>query len=343
MFKNRKDNILIIKTDTLASFVTAEPLFQAIREAHPDSVISLLTTKELERLARAAPYFDQIAPLPQMTERISRQSLFAQIKRSKFGRIYDLSCDDNSRRIQAGLGLMKPKWYSVDPPRNRLMKRQGGIAVPDAGKFLATLGIAEPERCPDFSWALASRKDSANMQPSWYGLNGDYGLLLTNGDPSHRWSAEQYADLANYMARGGVTPVLIGDHDLHDFGDDVSALAPDLVDLSGKSDHLQLAALAANASFFISDHADEMYMALSMGCHGVLISGVDDPEIHRSGCHVVRIDTHGSASDLDAGQVWQTVVNMGLTPKGSANFGTGWGQSEETPPYSGAIDQAAEA
>lgn len=332
MFTNRKENILIIKTDGLAGFVAAEPLFQAIREAHPDSVISLLTTKSLERLARAAPFFDQIAPLPQMSERISRQSLLAQIKRSRFARIYDLSCDESSKRIQAGLGFMKPKWFSVDAPRTRQMKRKGGIAVPDAGKFLETLGIADPDRRPDFSWALSSRKDSANMQPSWYGLNGDYGLLLTSQDSARRWPAERYADLANYMAQGGVTPVLIGDHDLNDFGDDIATLAPDLVDLTGKSDHLQLAALAANACFFVSDHADEMYMALSMGCSGVLISAVDDPEIHRSGCHVVRIDAIGPAEGLAAQQVWQTILNMGLTPEGPSRAMNGYFAADNAAP-----------
>ncbi len=311
MFKKNRENILVIKTDSLAGFVAAEPLFQVIREAHPDSVISLLTTKSLERLARAAPYFDQIAPLPLLSERLSRQSLLAQIKRSRFQRIYDLSCDENSKRIQSGLGFGRPKWFSVDAPKARSVRRMGGIAVPDAGKFLDNLGIADPERRPDFSWALNSRKDSANMQPSWYGLNGPYGLILVNRDPVLRWPAERYGELCNAIGASGMTPVLIGDHDLHDFGDDISAIAPDLVDLSGKSDHLQLAALSANARFFVSDQADELYMALSMGCDGVIISAYDDPEVHRFGRHIVRIDT-SMTHDVSAQQVWRTIVNMGL-------------------------------
>ncbi len=313
MFNKNKENILIIKTDNLAGFVAAEPLFHAIREAHPDAVISLLTARELERLARAAPYFDQIAPLPRMEERIARQSLYSQLKRSKFTRIYDLCCDENSRKINAGLGLFKPKWYSVEAARTRQAKRQGGIAVPGIEKFTQALGLEAPERKPDFSWALAARKDSANMQPSWYGLSGPYGLLLVSREAEYRWPAERYGDLANHMANHGIIPVLIGDHELQDFGDDISLHAPSLVDLTGKSDHLQLAALAGNANFFVSDHADEMYMALSMGCNGVILSGYDDPEIHRSGCHVVRIDVDGDPSMVAADQVWKTVQNMGLT------------------------------
>jgi len=321
MFNKSNKNILIIKTDTLAGFVAAEPLFATIREANPDAVISLLTARELERLARAAPYFDQIAPLPRLEDRIARQSLLSQIKRSKFSRIYDLSCDENSKKIHAGLGILRPKWYSVGAPSPRQVKKQGGIALPDTQKFSQSLGLNTLDRRPDFAWALAARKDSANMQPSWYGLAGEYGLLLASKDSERRWPAERYADLANHMGRHGVTPVLIGGHDLQDFGDDISSLAPDLVDLSGKSDHLQLAALAEKASFFVSDHADEMYMALSMGCHGVLLSGFDDPEIHRSGCHVVRIDVTDGPSIVSADQVWQTVRNMGLvTPLDHAPY-----------------------
>ncbi len=316
MFKSRSNKILVIKTDSLAGFVAAEPVFESIRQAHPDSVISLLTTKELERLARAAPYFDQVAALPDMGDRIARQSLITQIRRSKFGTIYDLCNGDAARRIQNGLGLnmFGPKWHSVQATRSPFM-RQNGVAIPDKEKFYNTAGIERSERKPDFSWALEARKDSANMQPSWYGLSGSYGLLLVNGDRDQRWSADRYGALANLMAEAGVTPVLIGERDLHDFGDDISMIAPSLVDLTGKSDHLQLAALAQNANFFVSDNAEEIYLALSMACDGVLISDDDEPTIKNSGCHVVYIRPDHNPNAVDAEQVWQTLLNMGLAPR----------------------------
>jgi len=314
MFNGRAEKILVIKTDTLAGFVLAEPVFEQIRRSHPEATISLLTTKSLERLARAAPFFDQIAALPDIADRAQRQALVTQVRRSKFSRVYDLCNSDASRKLYKGLfGFSRPKWHSVQSSRGTSFGRRDDVVVPDMDRFFSSVGFEEPERRPNFSWALEGRKDSANMRPSWYGLTGAYGLFLPNKDERRRMSAEQYAKLANQMVENHITPVLIGDHSLHDFGDDISMLAPELVDLSGKSDHLQLAALARHANFFISDHADELYLALSMGCDGVLIS--PDPEIlaaSQSSSHIVHIRAHGSSSQLSHEQIWQTVRNMGV-------------------------------
>ncbi|MEQ8748202.1 MAG: hypothetical protein RIC52_00370, partial [Amphiplicatus sp.] len=101
MFGRKNENILIIKTDSLAAFVEAEPVFEAIRNAHPDARISLLTSSGLQRVARAAPFFDQVAAMPNFRDSESRKAFIKQLKTSKFERIYDLSADDNARRLHA--------------------------------------------------------------------------------------------------------------------------------------------------------------------------------------------------------------------------------------------------
>ena len=310
----KQQRILVIMTDTLAGFVAAEPVFDSIRQAHPEATISLLTTKALERLARSAPYFDQVAASPPMNEKPARQNLIAQVRRTRFARVYDLSSGDVSRKLQSGLGLlMKPKWIGMSGIRSANTLRSGVARLGDVERFCSAGNLASPSRYPQMTWSLDSRKDSANMQPSWYGLNGPYGLLLINRDESQRMSAGQFAALANMMSAAGITPVIIGDQELNGFGDDIAADAPELVDLTGKSDHLQLASLAKNASFFVSDHADEMFLALSVGCDGVLVSPFEDEDLSISGRHVVRIaPAPGRANEVDPAQIWQTVRNMGL-------------------------------
>ena len=318
--RNRKqERILVIKTDSLAGFVAAEPVFEQIRRHHADGVISLLTGGALERLARAAPYFDQVAALPDLSTPAGRKALISQVRRSKFNRVYDLCNCETGRKLQAGLGFGKPKWFSVQSakgsPLPGAMGRSSALALPDPTRLMNAAGLEMPDRFPNLGWALNSRKDSANMQPSWYGLSGSYGLFLPSLDEKRRMPAEHYGHIANEMAAQNITPVMIGDAQLNSFGDDISDLAPDLVDLSGKSDHLQLAALAQQANFFITDHADEFYLALSMGCDGVLISPERDPMVATSGRHVVQIAARGSAPELDPKQIWQTVRNMGVLPE----------------------------
>lgn len=314
MAGQKSQRILVIMTDSLAAFVASEPIFDSIRQAHPAATISLLTTKSLERLARSAPYFDQVAASPPMSEKALRQNLITQVRKTRFARVYDLSAGDVSRKLQGGLGLMmKPKWIGMSGARGGKALRSGVSRLGDIERFCSAGNLENPLRYPRMTWSLDSRKDSANMQPSWYGLNGPYGLLLVNRDDRQRMSAAQFAALANMMSAEGITPVIIGDQQLNDFGDDIAADAPELVDLTGKSDHLQLASLAKNASFFVSDLADEMFLALSVGCDGVLVSPFEDEDLGISGRHVVRIaPAPGRASDVDPAQIWQTIRNMGL-------------------------------
>lgn len=310
----RKQNILVIKTDSLAAFVAAEPAFEAIRNTHEGAKISLLTTPGLQRIARAAPYFDQVAAMPDFRDVEARKAFIKQLKTAKFEKVYDLAGDDDGRRLRAAMGPFRPKWFAAEPaPKARKSgKQKVAIPLPQIGKMMADAGLEQPDRLPDFRWAMSARKDSANMQPSWYGISGAFGLLLPGADPERRWSASGYAGLAATMAAEGVMPVLAGPKELHQFGDEIAHETPQLVDLTGKTDHLQLAALAQEAAFFVSDHAEETQLALSVGCEGVLIVNGKDPLPEAIGRHVVVLTANGELTVVEPEFVWRTLSNMGL-------------------------------
>lgn len=314
MFGRKKTNILVIKTDTLVGFVHAEPAFEAIRREHPDALISLLTIPSLQRVARASPYFDQVAIFPNFKETEARKEFIRQLKNAKFERVYDLAADDAGKRLHAAMGPFRPKWFSAAPAsRKKRRDKASLVAVPNFERLMADAGIDNQPRLPDFRWALEARKDSANMKPSWYGISGAYGLLLPGPNPEGRWGASGYAGLAKIMAERGYMPVLAGPRELHEFGDDIADETPQLVDLCGKTDHLQLAALAHEAAFFVSDHAEEMHLAVSVGCEGVLIaSGAAAQEAAPHGRHVVTLTSPSGPGAVEAPFVWRTLDNMGL-------------------------------
>jgi len=271
MLGRKQSNILIIKTGGLAAFVAAEPAFEAIRAAHPNSKISLLTSLGLQRIARAAPYFDQVASMPNFRISDERKAFVKQLKSAKFAQVFDLAADEDGKRLYAAMGPFRPKWHAAAAGRKRSRKKRVAVReLPGVDKLLAEAGLDVPDRLPDFRWALEARKDSANMKPSWYGISGPFGLILPGGDPVRRWPAHGYAGLAATMTANGYMPVLAGSKELHGFGDEVSHEAPQLIDLTGKTDHLQLAALAREAAFFAGDDAEEMHLAVSVGCQGVL-------------------------------------------------------------------------
>jgi ADP-heptose:LPS heptosyltransferase len=314
MFGRKTTNILIIKTDSLAGFVAAEPAFDSIRQAHPNAMISLLTIPPLQRVARASPYFDQVAAIPNFRDAEARKEFVRQLKNAKFERVYDLAADDAGKKLHGAMGPFRPKWFcAAPPPRKRRSAGFGGGATPNLSRLMQDAGLDDGERLPDFRWALEARKDSANMKPSWYGISGAYGLLLPGPDPEARWTAKGYAGLASIMSTAGYMPVLAGPKELHEFGDEIADAAPQLVDLAGKTDHLQLAALAHEAAFFVSDHAEEMHLAVSVGCEGVLIaSGAAADAAAPHGRHVVTLKTSDGPDSVDSSFVWRTLSNMGL-------------------------------
>ncbi|MFN0023574.1 MAG: glycosyltransferase family 9 protein [Parvularculaceae bacterium] len=316
----RSDNILVIKTDGLAAFVAAEPLFEAIRASHPGARISLLTQQHLQRVARASPYFDQVAAMPDFREADARKAFIKQVQSSGFACIYDLAANEEARRLYAALGPFRPKWRSV-APASRSARTRGAPeeGLPNTAKFSAAVGLGAHARLPDFTWALATRKDSANMQPSWFGISGVYGLLMPGVDETRRWPAGRYAELARMMAKKGVMPVMVGAKELHVFADDVANGAPELVDITGKTDHLQLVALAQTAAFFVSDAAEEVHLAVSVGCAGVLIRKAGEEHLSPKGRNVITLTTRDNMGDASSDFVWRALTNMGLIPKGSAN------------------------
>lgn len=316
MFGRKSENILIIKTDGLAAFVAAEPVFAEIRKANPDAQISLLTRPGLQRVARAAPYFDQVAAMPDFRDAQARKAFIRQLKNAKFKKVFDLSADEAAKKLYASMGPFRPKWHAADPAPKR---RKGKSAIPaEEGarldRMLAGAGLSAPGRLPDFHWALTARKDSANMQPAWFGISGAFGLFLPGPDPARRWPAQNYAELAKMMAQAQIMPVMAGGKELHAFGDEISHLAPEIVDLAGKTDHLQLAALAQEAAFFVSDDAEELHLAVSVGCAGVIIRNAAEANTAPTGRHVVTLTAAAELGEAQAAFVWRTLDNMGLIP-----------------------------
>ncbi len=312
MLGRKQTNILVIKTDSLAAFIAAEPAFDTIRKAHPDANISLLTIQGLQRIARASPYFDQVAAMPNLRDAEARKTLVKQLKTSKFERAYDLASDDAGKRLFSAMGVFRPKWFAASPAQNRNSKKANAAVLPDFSKMMSAANLTVPDRLPDLRWALSSRKDSANMKPSWYGISAPFGLLLPGVDPEKRWPASCYAGFATILARSGFVPVLAGPRDLHHLGDEIAHEAPQLVDLTGKTDHLQLAALSQEASFFVGDDAEEMHLAVSIGCEGAVIANSKTASFSPEGRHIVTLTGTGDLGDVEPVFVWRTLSNMGL-------------------------------
>ena len=324
----KKNRILVLKAAGLSQFVEAEPAFAAIRQAHKGAPIDLLTSHSYGRLAKGANYFDRVLAAGPFNDAAARKNFLTQLKKQGYAAVYDFDGTQASEQIRKSMsGWGSPKWIGPKKVINR--PRNAGELVPSFSgpamrKMLSDSGIEVEERLPDLSWALSGRKDAANMRPSWYGISGEFALLLPARDEERRWPAEYYAELASEMVRRGVTPVLCGNADMKTFGNDVTQMmvqigpkggARALVDLTDKTDLAQLAALAKEATFFFSGVTEEVYLTLALGCSGILLTTPDtdaDTDV-LFGRDVIRMSAHNMAN-LEPEVAIKMLISMGVLP-----------------------------
>ena len=94
----QKGRLLVIKLGALGDFVLATGPFAAIRAAHPNEEVILLTTAPFAEFARTSGYFDEVwvDERPSRIALIAIQRLRRQLRRGRFYRVYDLQTSDRS-------------------------------------------------------------------------------------------------------------------------------------------------------------------------------------------------------------------------------------------------------
>jgi ADP-heptose:LPS heptosyltransferase len=318
--KGGASRVLVIKREGLRQFIEAEPVFAAIREAHPGATIDLVTTAALQRLAKASPYFDRVVATRETMQPAERKQFGSQLKKIGYNLGYDLDGTKESSDLRSSLKSFRgPQWVGpkLSAPKRHLSPSP--YAGPAVRKMLRDSGLPLQERLPDLRW-LTGQDGGANMDPSWFGLSGDFALFIPSENPQHRWPAEYFATVAAALATEGVTPVIIGSQELSSFAYDIMQFAAEqsrggraAVDLSGKTDAAQLAVLARHARFFLAGPSDEMHLVAAAGTPGlVLVPASEDLQSDALyGRQVVKL-TASSMRNVAPELAVRTLQNMGL-------------------------------
>ena len=299
--------ILVIKLGALGDFVLAAGPFAAIRAAHPEDEIVLLTTAPFAELGRACGLFDDVwvDERPSRINLIGIQRLRRKLRGGRFTRVYDLQTSGRSSwYFRLMRGFLRPQWSGIafgcshphaNPKRNRMhtIERQADQ--------LAMAGIAETP-FPDLSW-LTSNVDR-------FGLPDRFALLVPGGAahrPEKRWPAAAYRDLARGLAADGVLPVVLG-------GPDERILAEEIADgsgaksLAGETSFGDIAELARRAAGAVGNDTGPMHIAALSGCPCVvLFSRASDPSITAPRGAAVQVLQRENLADLGVSEVAETL------------------------------------
>jgi ADP-heptose:LPS heptosyltransferase len=263
--------ILVIKHGALGDIVLAFPAFAAIRAAHPDAGITLLTTAPFAALLRASPWFDQVETdgRPEIWNLPGLLKLRRQLR--GFDMVYDLQTSGRSTRYFALAG--KPPWSGIanSPLRHANPRRE---TMHTRERLIDQLAIAGIQNLPlpDLSWA--------DVDVSGLRLPGEKFALLVPGAaphrPAKRWPEQKFAALAALLP---MPAVVIGSAAESHLAAVIRKTAP-ITDLTGKTNLLQLAAVIRRASLAIGNDTGPMHLAAAFGVPSVvLFSGESDPAL----------------------------------------------------------------
>lgn len=300
------DNILVIKLGALGDFVQSLGPMKAIRHHHPDARITLLTTAPFESLAKASDYFDDIIldTRPKFYQLAKLLSLRAKFNAGNFSRVYDLQ---NNDRTEFYLKLFHPKpvWVGAAKAatiRNASSERTAGLAFAGHVQTLGLAGITNIE-IDSMEW-VQGRSD-------FEGLQKPYALLVPGSAPSRpekRWPAQYYGALANMFADNGIQPVIIGTESERETTNAIADLCGRVMNLTGRTNLLDIVALARNAQCAIGNDTGPMHMIAPTGVPSlVLFSSHSNPLRHAPLGANVKTLQEKDLKDISVAKVWDSL------------------------------------
>lgn len=258
-------NILVIKHGAFGDIVLAFPAFAAIRAAHPRARLTLLTSQPYAGLLGKSPWFDRIETdaKPHAWNLPGILRLRRQLR--GFDLVYDLQTSGRTARYFALAG--RPRWSGIAPgcalPHRDTQRDHIHTRERLAGQ-LRDAGIATLP-APDLSW-LAGDISGFNLPPA-------YAVLVPGAAP-HRPEKRFPAEKFRAVAAGLNLPVAVvgtaGESDL--------ARSIGGIDLTGRTDFGQLAAVLRGARLAIGNDTGPMHLAAALGTFCIsLFSAASNP------------------------------------------------------------------
>ena len=299
--------ILVIKLGALGDFILSFTAFSAIRRHHPQARIILLTTPPFKDLARKSGWFDEVWTdgRPKNWNLRDMLRLIRRLRRSGLDLVYDLQSSGRTLRYRRLMALpfgSTASWPGAahgglmpagDPRPEPVHTIERQI------EQLSRAGITDIAQ-PDLSWLTAG-------YPGRFGLKDGFVLMAPGGSahrPEKRWPAERYAELARRVAREGRRPVLLGAKAEREVNRRIAAATPEVMDLTGKTNFFDIAAMATHAKVAVGNDTGPMHIIAVAGCPSVILfSDASDPARTAPRGRYVVIMREKNLADLELTEV----------------------------------------
>jgi len=286
--KKARPRILVLKFGALGDFIQSMGGFQQIRKAHPKAEITLLTTPPYAELARACGYFDIVETDGRPTRLADEIAMLRRLRRRRYKRVYDLQVTSRSTRYFYAFLPFPPQWSGISRGASLRQTRPDRKRLHNLDKLadqLHVAGIAPAYPlgegpAPSMDWA-AQTAEGAAVTPERFGLTRPFALLVPGASPvkpEKLWPVERYARLARELAHRGVQSGVVGGPAETRLYRVIADQARDAVDLTGKTNLVELAVLGGMAELCVGNDTGPTHLIAYAGAPGaMLMSHVTDP------------------------------------------------------------------
>ena len=306
--------VLVIKLGALGDFIQACGPFQAIRRYHTNAHIALLTTSRFSSLARNSGWFDEvwIDDQPSWYQFSDWLALRRRLIEGRFNRVYDLQTSDRSG------------WYFRQFPRQERPEWSGivrGCSHPHVNSRRDCMHTIDRQtqqlHMAGIEKVSATNLDWLDGDITDFDLPAQFALLVpggASGRKEKRWPSCCYAGLAQRLMGCGIEVCLIGDDSEGDLQHSIALAAPGVVELAGKTDFPQIAALARCSQVAVGNDTGPMHIIASCGTPTVVLFGnASNPTLCAPrGAKVIIVEgkPYGPIQSLPVISVWEAVQTV---------------------------------
>lgn len=300
------ERILIVRLSAIGDVVLATGLIPALRRRWPHAHIAWLTETRTAPLLEGLPGLNEVIVWPRGQWEALWQArrllpLFQAVRRFRHDlrqRRFDLSIDAQGLLKSAILARMAaaPRRLVVQPREASHWLATEAIRVPGVQTSTATEELSPELRelvrhlggAPeDFRLALApppqAQAQAAAMLVTC-GVSGRYAVLaaFTTRAQKH-WFDERWVELADHLARAGLTPVLLGGPSDRTHAQAICQPGSRIVDLTGRLSLVESAALVAGAALVVGVDTGLTHMGSAFGIPTVALFGSTRPYLRYHG------------------------------------------------------------
>lgn len=262
------ERILFISLSCVGDAVMTTPVLQALHELYPQAVIDIVADKRSSDLFLCCPYRGEIIHKDKLKLFRGVVSLLKELRARKYDVIVDLRTDGVAYLLRGKKRYTK--WraqgygvHSVQQLMGVIRRIYGDRPIPAANVWL---GEAHHKFAEDSLSVLPGKQ--------WLVLAPGVG-----GVAEKLWPSEKYATLANSLTDLFSGVILVGGANERHFTAAVSRkLAVPFVDMAGKTDLLQVAALIKCATMFVGSDSGLGHVASAVSVPSLIFFSVDTPE-----------------------------------------------------------------